>query len=332
NNNQLFNTFNGTTSIVIFDKSKTINTLVNDPVSINNPDGSLPYDFTLQKNTIYKGKTKVTDGKFKFTFLVPKDIDYSYGFGKMSMYASADTTDASGYTTDIVVGGAYDTLLTDNEGPDVDVFLNDDKFVFGGITDESPKLFAKLKDENGINTSGNSVGHDITAIIDNNTQRIYNLNDFYENELDDITQGKVTFPFSGLAKGRHTLEVKAWDVLNNSGIGYTEFIVEEKANLALSHVLNYPNPFTTNTKFMFEHNKPGASLDLKIEIFSVSGKIIKTITKNINSAGYRVDDVSWDGLDDYGDKIGKGVYIYRVSLKDDSGKKVSQYQKLVVLN
>ncbi|HND83166.1 MAG TPA: T9SS type A sorting domain-containing protein, partial [Chitinophagales bacterium] len=110
------------------------------------------------------------------------------------------------------------------------------------------------------------------------------------------------------------------------------FIVEEKANLALSHVLNYPNPFTTNTKFMFEHNKPGASLDLKIEIFSVSGKIIKTITKNINSAGYRVDDVSWDGLDDYGDKIGKGVYIYRVSLKDDSGKKVSQYQKLVVLN
>ena len=332
NNNQLFNTFNGTTSIVIFDKSKTINTLVNDPVSINNPDGSLPYDFTLQKNTIYKGKTKVTDGKFKFTFLVPKDIDYSYGFGKMSMYASADTTDASGYTSDIVVGGAYDTLLTDNEGPDVDVFLNDDKFVFGGITDESPKLFAKLKDENGINTSGNSVGHDITAIIDNNTQRIYNLNDFYENELDDITQGKVTFPFSGLAKGRHTLEVKAWDVLNNSGIGYTEFIVEEKANLALSHVLNYPNPFTTNTKFMFEHNKPGASLDLKIEIFSVSGKIIKTITKNINSAGYRVDDVSWDGLDDYGDKIGKGVYIYRVSLKDDSGKKVSQYQKLVVLN
>jgi hypothetical protein len=263
---------------------------------------------------------------------VPKDIDYNYGFGKISMYANSDTTDAAGYTTDVVIGGASDTILTDNKGPDVDVFLNDDKFVFGGITDESPRLFSRLFDENGINTSGNGVGHDITAIIDNDTKKIYNLNDFYETEVDDISRGIVNYPFSKLSKGRHTLEVKAWDVLNNSGVGYTEFLVEEKANLALSHVLNYPNPFTTNTRFMFEHNKPGAPLDLRIEIFTVSGKVIKTITKNINTEGYRVDDITWDGLDDYGDKIGKGVYIYRVSLKDDSGKKVSQYQKLVILN
>ena len=332
NTNALMNSFDGIASIIIYDKSKTINTLVNDPVGPNNPDGSLPYNFNLQKNTVYKGKTKVTDGKFNTTFLVPKDIDYNFGFGKLSLYASTDTTDAAGYTTDIVIGGSYDTLIADNIGPDVDVFLNDDKFVFGGITDESPKLFSRLFDENGINTSGNGVGHDITAIIDNNTKNIYNLNDFYEANLDDISRGEVNYPFSKLSKGRHTLEVKAWDILNNSGVGYTEFIVEEQANLALSHVLNYPNPFTTNTRFMFEHNKPGVPMDLKIEIFSVSGKVIKTITKSINTSGYRVDDITWDGLDDFGDKIGKGVYIYRISLKDDSGKKVNQYQKLVILN
>lgn len=332
NANSLMSTFNGVASINIYDKMKTINTLVNDPVTPQNSDGSLPFDFSLQKNIIYKGKVRVTDGKFKCIFLVPKDIDYNYGFGKISMYANSDTTDAAGYTTNIVIGGASDTILTDNIGPDVDVFLNDEKFVFGGITDESPKLFSKLYDENGINTSGNGVGHDITAIIDNDTKKIYNLNDFYETGVDDITRGVVNYPFSKLSKGRHTLEVKAWDVLNNSGVGYTEFLVEEKANLALSHVLNYPNPFTTNTRFMFEHNKPGTPLDLRIEIFTVSGKVIKTISKNINTEGYRVDDITWDGLDDYGDKIGKGVYIYRVSLKDDSGKKVSQYQKLVILN
>ncbi len=332
NSNSIMNSFNGIASVNIYDKIKTINTLVNDPVGPDNPDGSLPFDFKLQKNTIYKGKVKVTNGKFKINFLVPKDIDYNFGNGKISMYASSDTTDAAGYTSDIIIGGASDTILTDNQGPDVDVFLNDDKFVFGGITDESPKLFSKLFDENGINTSGNGVGHDITAIIDNDTKKIFNLNDFYETNIDDITRGVVSYPFSKLAKGRHTLQVKAWDVLNNSGVGYTEFIVEEKANLALSHVLNYPNPFTTNTRFMFEHNKPGAPLDLRIEIFTVSGKVIKTITKNINTEGYRVDDITWDGLDDYGDKIGKGVYIYRISLKDDSGKKVSQYQKLVILN
>ncbi len=325
NSNFLMNTFQGTVSISIYDKPKTIKTLRND-------DDSPEIAFSLQKNIIYKGKAKVTDGKFKFSFLVPKDIDYTYGIGKISMYANNDTTDAGGYSKDIIIGGAYDTLITDNQGPIVDVFLNDEKFAFGGITDEAPRLFTKIFDENGINTSGNGVGHDITAIIDNDTKTIYNLNDFYENNVDDISRGVIKYPFSKLSKGRHTLQVKAWDVLNNSGIGYTEFLVEEKANLALSHVLNYPNPFTTNTKFMFEHNKPGVSLDLKIEIFTVSGKVIKTIIKNINTIGYRVDDIIWDGLDDYGDKIGRGVYIYRISLKDDSGKKVSQYQKLVLLN
>ena len=325
NSNVLMTTFNGLASVSIYDKAKTIHTLVNDPESS-------PYDFSLQKNIIYKGRTKVTNGKFKILFLVPKDIDYNFGFGKISLYASSDTTDASGYNANIVIGGASDSFPLDVKGPIVDVFLNNEKFAFGGITDETPKLFSRLFDENGINTSGNGVGHDITAIIDNDTKKIYNLNDFYETNVDDVSRGVINYPFSKLAKGRHTLQVKAWDVLNNSGVGYTEFIVEEKANLALSHVLNYPNPFTTHTRFMFEHNKPGVSLDLKIEIFTVSGKVIKTIAQNINSEGYRVDDINWDGRDDYGDKIGKGVYIYRISLRGDDGKKVSQYQKLVILN
>lgn len=331
NSNALMTAFNGTAAINIYDKAKIINTLVNDPITPTNPDGSAPFSFELQKNIIYKGKAKVQDGKFKTTFLVPKDIDYNFGFGKISLYANSNNSDASGYTTDIIIGGANDTTLTDNKGPDVDVFLNDDKFVFGGITDESPRIFCRLTDENGINTSGNGVGHDIVAILDNDTKKLYNLNDFYETTVDDITRGVVNYPLSKLSKGRHTLEVKAWDVLNNSGVGYTEFVVEEKANLALSHVLNYPNPFTTSTRFMFEHNKPGVPLDLKIEIFTVSGKVVKTILRNINTIGYRVDDISWDGLDDYGDKIGKGVYIYRISLKDDKGEKVNQYQKLVIL-
>ncbi len=324
-NNNLMANFNGVASVIIYDKAKTVSTLQNDPQSLS-------FNFTLQKNSIFKGRTLVTNGKFKFSFLVPKDIDYNFGNGKVSLYASSDTTDAAGFSSAVIIGGASDSFPLDNKGPDVDVFLNDDKFAFAGITDETPKLFSKLYDENGINTSGNGIGHDITAIIDNDTRNIYNLNDFYETNIDDVSRGIVNYPFSKLSKGRHTLLVKAWDVLNNSGSGYTEFIVEERPDLALSHVLNYPNPFTTNTRFMFEHNKPGVALDLRIEIFTVSGKVIKTITRNINSEGYRVDDINWDGRDDFGDKIGRGVYIYRISLRDDTGKKVSQYQKLVILN
>lgn len=325
NNNNTITNFNGTATITIYDKEKSINTLGNDPQS-------QIASFKLQKNKIIRTKTSVSNGQFQINFIVPKDIDYSFGFGKISTYASTNTTDALGVNNNVIVGGFDTTTITDNKGPEIQPFMNDENFVFGGMTDGNPILLLNLFDENGINTTGNGIGHDITAILDNNTKNIYILNDFYEPELNNLKNGKVSFPFSKLNKGRHTLNIKAWDIFNNSGEAYTEFIVEESASLALAHVLNYPNPFTTKTTFMLEHNKPNQELHLRIDIFSVSGKIVKTIQQNINTIGYRISDIIWDGKDEYGDNIARGVYVYKVTLKDNFGGKVSQYQKLVILN
>jgi hypothetical protein len=186
-------------------------------------------------------------------------------------------------------------------------------------------------DESGINTSGSGLGHDITAILDEDSQNPIILNAFYESELDNFTLGKVVYPFSKLEKGRHTLRVKAWDVLNNSGEGYTEFIVEEDAELALYFVLNYPNPFTTNTNFSFEHNRLGDFLDVRIEIFTASGKVVKTIQQMVDANTRRISNLNWDGKDEFGDQLARGVYIYRVTVKDSQGNKTSKYQKLVLL-
>ena len=158
----------------------------------------------------------------------------------------------------------------------------------------------------------------------------YVLADFYESELNSYQSGKVLYPLEKIPTGTHTVAVKAWDVFNNSGEGYTEFVVAESAKLAIDHVLNYPNPFTTSTRFMFEHNRKGDVLDVRIEIFTVSGKLVKTLQETAASSTRRVE-IPWDGLDDYGDRIGKGVYIYKVTLKDSGGKKADQYQKLVLL-
>ncbi|MCB0502345.1 MAG: T9SS type A sorting domain-containing protein, partial [Bacteroidetes bacterium] len=87
---------------------------------------------------------------------------------------------------------------------------------------------------------------------------------------------------------------------------------------------------TTSTNFIFEHNRKGDVLDVRIQVFTVSGKLVKTLQETAMSETRNVQ-IPWDGLDDYGDKIGKGVYIYKVSLKDSSGEKVEQYQKLVLL-
>lgn len=320
---QLMPGFNGVVYPTIFDKAKTVTTLKNDPESNY-------YNFKLQKNIIYRGKASVTDGKFSFEFIIPKDIAYNFGQGKISYYANNDLEDAHGFNS-IVVGGTADSFEADNEGPKVDIFMNDESFVFGGITDENPIMLVKLSDENGINTAGSAIGHDISGILDDDSKNTIVLNEYYETALDDYQHGEVLYPLSNLKEGTHMISVKAWDVYNNPGEGYTEFVVASSAELALEHVLNYPNPFTTNTSFWFEHNLPGAVLDVQVQIFTVSGKLVKTIQETIVTEGFRVDNINWDGLDDYGDMIGKGVYVYRLHVRSDSGMQASKFEKLVIL-
>jgi hypothetical protein len=323
-NGARLSSFNGTCYPLVFDKLTTFSTLRNDP--------TYPYrTFNTYKNSLFKGQCSVTNGAFTFSFIVPKDINYAVGYGRISYYASNGNTDANGYQNDIVIGGSSDTLLSDKDGPKIKLYMNDEKFVYGGITDPNPKLLAELWDTSGINTTGNGLGHDLTAVLDANSKTPIVLNDYYQSALNNFRRGSVTYPFSSLPEGAHTLKIKAWDILNNSAEDNTEFVVAASAKLALKHVFNYPNPFTTRTQFMFEHNRPGQELKIQVQIYSVSGKLIKTIQEDIVATGYRVDDIRWDGLDDYGDKIGKGVYVYKVHVKDQQGSTADQFQKLVVL-
>ena len=324
-NGNKMTSFNGTVYPEVFDKISTLHTLKNDP-------SSAVANFVLYKNILFKGKASVTNGDFTFSFIVPKDIDYQFGKGRISYYAdNGNYIDAHGYTNDIMIGGSADSFKLDNVGPKMDLYMNDEKFVFGGTTNTDPLLLLKLTDESGINTVGNGIGHDLTAILDDNTQNKVVLNDYYESELNSYKKGAVKYPFAKLKEGRHTLKVKAWDIHNNSSEDYTEFVVATDAKLALTHVYNYPNPFTTHTEFMFEHNRCCDDLSISVQIYSISGKLVKSIVQQVHSVGFRVDDIQWDGLDDYGDAIGKGVYVYKLAVRDAEGNSAHKFEKLVVL-
>ena len=316
--------FNGICYPLVFDKLSSFDALRNDPTF---PAKS----FNAYKNSLFKGQCSIVNGAFSFSFIVPKDINYAIGMGRISYYADNGDADAAGYQNDIMIGGASDSLLADKEGPKIKLYMNDEHFVYGGITDPNPKLLAKLEDASGINTTGNGLGHDLTCIIDANSKNPIVLNEYYQSELNNFRKGKVVYPFASLTEGQHTLKVKAWDILNNSAEDNTEFVVASSAVLALKHVYNYPNPFTTHTEFMFEHNRPGDLLKVQVQIYAVSGRLIKTIQQDVMSEGYRVNSLRWDGLDDYGDRIGKGVYIYKVQVRDSQGATANQFQKLVVL-
>lgn len=317
--------FNGILNVSVFDKPSLRETLVNDGV------GS-PIPFELQNNLIYKGKVSVTNGDFVVNFIVPLDISYKFGNGKISYYASTEATDAAGYFDTVIVGGINNNAAVDNEGPVIQLFMNDESFVRGGVTGTDPRLFALVADSSGVNTVGNGIGHDIRAELNGDTENSIVINEFYEADLNTFRSGKIQYPFFDLEPGEHTLKLKVFDIHNNFSEAQTEFIVAEDEKLVLRRVLNYPNPFTTHTDFQFEHNRDNQPLEVQVQIFTVSGKIVKTINSSVTSAGNRVTGITWNGLDDYGDKIGKGVYVYRVKVRSQlDNSQAEEYEKLVIL-
>lgn len=323
-NGNLLNNFNGVVSPTLFDKPVVEYTLGQDP-------GAPITSYKLQKNAIFKGQASVENGYFKISFIVPKDINFGIGNGKISMYGTNNNTDAMGYDTTVVVGGINPNGLADDQGPDIELYMNENTFVSGGLTDENPILIVNLFDENGINAVGSGIGHDITAILDANSASPIILNEYYLADLNTYQSGVVNYNFTGLEPGPHTLTVKAWDVNNNSSEASIEFIVKEKETPELSHVLNYPNPFTTSTRFFFEHNQVNTAMETQIQVFTVSGKLVKTINKLVNTSGYRSEGIEWDGKDDFGDQLAKGVYVYRVSVKTSTGDTAEKLEKLVIL-
>jgi len=317
--------FNGTIETTVYDKSSDKETLAN-----GTSDFTMIFD--TQESKIFRGMATVSNGIFEFEFVAPEDIIIAYGKGKLSFYAENGVFDKGGYNLDISVGGINDEAPSDNTGPVIKLYMNDKSFIDGGTTNQSPLFLAFLEDENGINTSLTAVDHDIVATLDGDLSKSIILNDYYQTELDDYTKGNLEYRLRHLEVGEHSIHLKAYDTYNNKSEATLNFIVLDDNGLALDHVLNYPNPFVNYTEFWFNHNKPNEALEVQIQIYTVSGKLVKTINQLVQNSGGLSRDLKWDGLDDFGKKIGKGVYVYKLSVKSVlSGLKGEKFEKLVIL-
>ena len=325
NLNNILTDFNGNLSTTVYDKPIDKSTLDNDNF------GTVKV-FDSQESKLFRGLASVENGNFSFEFIVPRDVKIAYGKGKLSFYATDATFDKSGFNSDVIVGGINENAPEDTIGPEIQLFMNDESFLDGANTNASPNLIAKLADLSGINTSVTAVDHDIVGILDGDESNPIILNDFYQTELDDFTRGKVVFRLRDLSVGPHTLKLKAWDTYNNSSETNLNFVVVSDTNISLDNVLNYPNPFVNYTEFWFNHNKPNESLQVQVQIFTISGKLIKTINQQVQTTGNLSRNISWNGLDDFGNRIGKGVYVYKLKVTSTvSNISSEKYEKLVIL-
>lgn len=315
--------FNNNINVTIYDKVSYLTTLVND-------EDSYPFTFKQRNSIIYKGVVKSDSGYFNFTFPIPLDIKYNYDFGKIIYFATDSLTTYSGANSNFIIGGLDNTVERDYTSPDIKLFMNDTNFISGGITNSNPKVLVILSDENGINTTGAGIGHDLTAILDNDFANMFTLNDYFKTDLNNYKKGSALYPLYNLEQGKHSIKAVGWDIFNNPSEKSIDFEVLGTNGLIVKKINNYPNPFSTKTYFVIEHNWPEKEINIEIKIFDLTGKVITVLKASGYSAGFRTSPLEWNGMDSNGHLIHNGIYLYKVYISDNKGNKAENFNKMII--
>jgi len=319
------NDFNGLVEVTLFDKEKEFVTIgKNDP----------PFRYKQWDNAVFRGQASVTNGAFELSFVMPKNIAYQVGDGKLSLYAYDTETgqDAKGVNTSVRIGGSETSPSPDADSPLIRLYMGDTTFVNGGIVTADSYLVARLEDESGINISGYGIGNSIIATLDEE-ETTYVLNDYYISDADTYKKGSIRFPVLGLTPGPHTITLHAWDVHNNPAKATVSFVVTDGEALVLEAFGNYPNPFRESTTLYFTHNRSGDDLEAQLFIFTPEGQMIKSAEISVAESEYHINLIELDAGDESGKKLLPGLYFARVVVRSlTNGSKNEKVTKLIVLN
>lgn len=222
---------------------------------------------------------------------------------------------------------AYRTfkVTNDNLNPLLDVTFDGIHILDGDIVSPNPMIVMELKDENKFLLLEDTAAFDVFLTDANGV----------EKRVPFMREGKEVmqfFPANGkknkarveyrpdpLSDGIYRLRVAARDASENAA-GKSDFTISfEVINKStITEVMNYPNPFSTATRFVFTLTGSKIPDVFTIQILTVTGKVVREITRNelgIVRIGRNVTDYAWDGRDEYGDKLAKGIYLYRVITK-----------------
>jgi hypothetical protein len=310
--------FNGEIIPMVYDKAVNMETLGN--------GGEKPMEYTMQSNVIFKGLATVKNGVFEYSFFVPKDISFKTGQGKILYYADNGQIDANGVYNGFNIGGTSGNVLSDSDGPEVKLYLNSTNFKDNDKVSSNSVLLAYVSDATGINTVGTGIGHDITAVLDDDYSNTIVLNDYFQYNKDSYTSGTIVYPLTGLAEGVHRLRVKVWDVLNNSTEVEISFVVKDDFRVTLHDC--YPNPVTDHVFFRFSHNQPDESFDVRVQVYNSNGSVIDQFDTWVTSDGISAGAIEWHPLQRVAN-LRSGLYVYRLLIQSGDGKKSSVAGKFI---
>ena len=315
---QLLTDFDGEIYPIAFDREMRSHTLAND-------NAGTEVSFMQQKSMLYKGTETVSGGRFEYSFIVPRDVAYQYAYGKLSHYARSASDDATGSYQKMLFGGFDESAEIGDTRPVIRLFMGDTNFRDGGITDAEPTLIALLSDSVGINAVGSGLGHDITAVIDDNPGSLIVLGDMYEPNVGDSRSGTVRYDLGTLEAGRHTLTLKAWNIWGNSSEATISFHVVPSDTATFSTISVYPNPARYSATFHYESNCTEQITSAVLQIYSCHGALLKSITPTVESGSYVVGPVVWNLQG-----VAPGLYLARMLVTTADGKTHQSTTKVAV--
>ena len=317
--------FSGVATLTLFDRETTV-TCQN-----NESSDAGPMTYTDRGNALFEGSDSIRGGRFSMEIPVPYDISYSDATGRIYVYAVSNdhSLECHGYDDRFHLNGTAESAEPDTMGPKVFVALDSMDFPNGGKVGRETLLLATISDDNGINTTGNGLGHDLELTIDGDKAGSYILNDYFSYDFGTYRSGSISYQLQDLTDGAHTLELRAWDVNNNSTTAVLSFLVGEQAPTGFAVSASH-NPATTGTTFVAHVEAGEADSRVTFEVFDLSGRRLwwREVTA---AAGTAYASAAWDLRDAAGRPLEPGIYLFRGVCRSGGDEKETDAQKLIIV-
>ncbi|MEZ4963931.1 MAG: C25 family cysteine peptidase [Saprospiraceae bacterium] len=221
-------------------------------------------------------------------------------------------------------------VMRDNRNPLLDVTFDGSHILDGDIVSPKPLIAATLKDDNRFLAITDTATFDLKLEMPDGSLKNISPSDpdvmFFPADASDLTKknaARIEWSPVFTLDGDYRLLVNGRDATGNESAGL-DYAIRFKVitHSSLSNLLNYPNPFSTRTCFVYTMTGAEPPLHFKIQIMTVSGRIVREITEQEFGPlkpGTHQSDFCWDGRDEYGDQLANGVYLYRVIAKKADG-------------
>jgi len=312
-------TFNGDFDVLLSDRPVLRQTI---------GDESQATEFLDEGNVLHRGRGKVVAGYFEGDFFLPKNEELAIRNGTMRLFAKEEGTLEEAWSGEKVkLGGIAEQPPVDNEGPLIKLTLITPN-KGNSISSTMAWVTAILQDPSGIQIDSEEERG--ISIRVNEGEKI-NLSDYYQALNGSYIEGVMEFPVRGLREGANTITFEAFDNQGNSSYQTLEIYVSNSEQIRILTHLVYPNPSSSFSQFQLSHNREGENLELKLNIYSLSGSEIFSLSRRFAKADPILDDLSWFFIRSKTKYPAKGTYLYVLELKSEAdGSSDNKSGKIII--